>query len=180
MRAVQCPINHLVGNASRSRRPFVAMTLGMLQLRSFSQTFASRRDDKLARIRKILKEEEGLDSQIRNNLTERGYTAKELETLKRTGKHSFEMRRQDIHKLSLAKGPWTEEETEILKKMREDRKYPRIIAHCLARNEASVRVKIKHLSEYFQECNKAPLYEGPQALLPELESSIFRSRLETV
>jgi hypothetical protein len=82
-----------------------------------------------------------LDSRIRKKLIERGYTAKELETLKRTGKHSFEMRRQDIHKLLLAKGPWTEEETEILEKMREDRKYPRVIAHRLARNEASVRVK---------------------------------------
>lgn len=101
----------------------------------------------IARIGKILKEEEELDSRIRKKLTERGYTVKELETLKRTGKHSFEMRRQDIHKSSLAKGPWTEEETEILKKMREDRKHPRIIAHRLARNEASVRVKIKHLSE---------------------------------
>lgn len=90
------------------------------------------------------------------------------------------MRRQDIDKSSLAKWPWTEEEVEILKKMREDRKHSRIIAHRLARNEASVRVKIKRLSEYFHECNKASLYEGPQALSSELESSIFRSRLETV
>jgi hypothetical protein len=43
-----------------------------------------------------------------------------------------------------------------------------------------VRTKIKQLSEYFQERNKALLYEGSQALPPELEDSIFRSRLLTV
>lgn len=118
---------------------------------------------------------------MRKKLAERGYTPKELETLKRTGKHTFEIQRQEIDKSSLAKkGPWRKEEVEILKTMHEDRKHPRIIARRLTRSEESVRAKIKHFSEHFQERNKAPIYEGPQALSPELESSIFRARLEIV
>lgn len=113
----------------------------------------------IARIRKILNKEE-LNCQIHKKLTKRGYTTKELETLKKTREHSFKIRQQDINKSFLAKGPWTEEEVEILK-MRKDHKHPQIITYRLARNKALVKVKIKHLFEYFQECNKAPLYKGP-------------------
>ncbi|KAK0118601.1 hypothetical protein ONS96_011692 [Cadophora gregata f. sp. sojae] len=231
MRTFQCPIYHVAGNASRCHRHVVAMTLDILQVRRFSQTSLSHKDNKkeepphsqdsspdqqpspkqsaanlaavtrphdiriplasledyepdffrdAPRMFKALKWEVKLHSRMREILTNRAFTTKELESLKRTGKRSFAVTRQGIEKSALVTGPWTEEETEILKKMREEREHARIIAHRLARDEASVRVQIKHLSGYFQDSNKTPLYEGPQALPPELESSIFRSRLETV
>jgi hypothetical protein len=59
----------------------------------------------IVRIGKILKDEEEHDSQFRTKLTELGYTTKELETLKRTGKHNFEIRRQDINNSSSGRRP---------------------------------------------------------------------------
>lgn len=90
------------------------------------------------------------------------------------------MEEERVQEPFLEKGPWTEQQVEILEKMREDRKHPSSIAHRLGRDEVSVRVKIRKLSKYFQTSNRTPLHEEPQALPPDLENSIFRSRLEMI
>ena len=132
------------------------------------------------RLFKAQKESEkaDLDSLLREKLTERGYTAKELKTLMRTGRYSFAVEeRQEIDKLSFIKGRWIKTETEILKEMLQNRVHPRITADRLGRKKASVQAKIAYLAKHVQKGNEAPPYKMPQALSPELEDSIFHSRL---
>jgi hypothetical protein len=66
---------------------------------------------------------------LRHRLTKDGYTEKELETLKRTRRYSVTIeKQQEKDRLSFLKGPFTEEEMDILEKMYEDGIHPRIIA----------------------------------------------------
>jgi hypothetical protein len=126
-------------------------------------------------------EQVDFDSLLRHRLTKDGYTAKELKTLKWTGRYSFTIeKQQEKDRFSLLKGPFTEEETDILKKMYEDGIHPRIIADRLGRKEPSVKAKVKSLAPYFQNRNEPLLFHGPQVLAPELEDSIFHWRLSTI
>lgn len=78
---------------------------------------------------KRMREPFDMDAAIRDRLTRRGYTAKELETLKQTSKHSYTMQVQEEEDtLHLLKGLFIEQETEILKQMYEDGCHPRVIA----------------------------------------------------
>ncbi|KAG9231510.1 hypothetical protein BJ875DRAFT_444016 [Amylocarpus encephaloides] len=136
----------------------------MLQLRSFPQTFTSRRDDKQKEQSYSQDSSPDREPSLLPSATHHADVTILRDT--RTPLVSLQERESDFYK-NIAR---------IRKIMKEEEE----LDSRIPRNEASVRVKIKHFSDYFQECNKAPLYEGPQALPPELESSIFRSRLETV
>ena len=117
---------------------------------------------------------EDVDSALREKLTEREYTTKELQTMEGRGKHTFLLKAQ--HEIASLKGRWTEPETEILKEMRGNHVHTRIIANRLGREEQSIKDKIRILAKYFQERNEASRVEGPQILPAELEDSIFQSR----
>lgn len=122
-----------------------------------------------------------MDSLLREKLKEHGYTTKELKFFKQTGKYLFTIRKhQEPDKLSFIKGPWAENETEILKEMYQGHVHTGIIADRLGRMEASVKTKVAYLAKYFQELNSASFYKDPQALSPALEDSISHSRLMTI
>ncbi|KAL2012465.1 hypothetical protein VTN00DRAFT_5183 [Thermoascus crustaceus] len=130
---------------------------------------------------KRMREPFDMDAAIRDRLTTCGYTAKELETLKQTSKHSYTMQvREEEDTLHLLKGRFIEQETEILKQMYEDGCHPRVIADRLKRKQSSVIRKIKALAPYFQSHNHPVSFHGPQTLSPELEDSIFHARMSTI
>jgi DNA-binding CsgD family transcriptional regulator len=89
-------------------------------------------------------------------------------------------KQQEKDRSSFLKGPFTEEEMDILKKIYEDGIHLRIIADRLGRKEPSVKAKIKSLAPYFQSRNKPLLFHGLQVPAPELEGSIFHWRLSTI
>ena len=89
-------------------------------------------------------------------------------------------KQQEKDRLSFLKGPFTEEEMDILKKMYEDGIHPRIIADRLGRKEPSVKAKIKSLAPLFSNRNEPLLFHSLQVRAPELEDSIFHWRLSTI
>lgn len=117
-----------------------------------------------------------LVSVLHEKPTDSGLNAKELKSLKRTGKYLFTItEQQGPDKLTFIEVSWTETETEteILKERYQSHMHTRIIADCLGRKEASIKAKIAYFAEYFKELKEVSLYEGPQALSPAQETSIF-------
>jgi DNA-binding CsgD family transcriptional regulator len=116
------------------------------------------------------------DSLLRHRLAKDGYTEKELKTLEWARRYLVTIeKQQEKDRRSFLKGPFTDEEMDILKIMYEDGIHLRIIADRLGRKEPLVKAKIKSLAPYFQNRNEPLPFHDLQVLAPELEDSIFHA-----
>lgn len=175
---------HLPDNLPEHKRSLVRSTSHCVDLCDSQESSVSlpdlgfRRDKIRAKGRRLKAQKkpvkEDIDSALREKLTERGYTTKELQTTERRGKYTCSLKAQ--HEITSPKRRWAEPETETLKEMRENHVHTRIIADRLGRSEKAIQMKIVHLAKHFQERNEASRVEGPQILPAELEHSIFQSR----
>ena len=107
-------------------------------------------------------------------LVRKGFTEKERKAVKWTGKYSGIIARDTMKERLPIKGRITETETETIMEMRHQDIHLRIIADALGRKERTIKAKI---ASYLRAYPNTFLHQGPQALSPELENSLFSSRL---